>query len=61
MKLINVDEFIVWAEKRMAALDYEILKDFGGGMTNKLGHYNELKAIKEMLERGFFIVGDEKP
>ncbi len=52
MKLINVEEFIVWAEK--------ILRDFGGGMTNKLGHYNELKAIKEMLERGVFIVGDEK-
>ncbi|MFS0657459.1 hypothetical protein AB1L07_02375 [Niallia alba] len=60
MKLINADEFIKWAEKRMVALDQEILRDFGGGMTNKLGHYNELKAIKEMFERGVFIIGDEK-
>ncbi|MEM5009351.1 hypothetical protein WKH57_01390 [Niallia taxi] len=54
MNLIDKKTFIEWAERRMAALNDEIMRDFGGGMSNKLGHYNEVKTIKEMAQRGCF-------
>jgi hypothetical protein len=52
--IIDKSKFIAWAEKRLESFDNRITKDFGGGLIDDLGKYNELKMIKEAAERGEF-------
>lgn len=56
MNTIDKKKFITWATKRLESFDNRINKDFGGGLTDDLGKYNELKMIKEAAERGEFDV-----
>lgn len=61
--ILDKDKFVDWAEKRMEVLNSEIIRDFGGGMTDRLGRYNELKMIKEAVERGVWdtrVWGDDE-
>jgi hypothetical protein len=52
--IMDKKKFIAWAEKRLESFDNRITKDFGGGLIDDLGKYNELKMIKETAERGEF-------
>lgn len=54
MNLIDKKKFIKWAEDRMSFLQERIQRDFGGGMIDDLGKFNEIKMIKEAAERGIF-------
>jgi hypothetical protein len=52
--IMDKKKFIAWAEKRLESFDNRITKDFGGGLIDDLGKHNELKMIKEAVERGEF-------
>jgi hypothetical protein len=54
MNIMDKNKFITWASQRLETLSERIAKDFGGGLTDDLGKYNELKMIKEAAERGEF-------
>ncbi|WP_152966738.1 hypothetical protein [Sporosarcina globispora] len=54
MKTMDKNLFIKWATKRMEFLKDRIDRDFGGGLVDDLGKFNEIKMIKEAAERGEF-------
>lgn len=54
MNTMDKSLFIKWATKRMESLKGRIDRDFGGGLTDDLGKFNEIKMIKEAAERGEF-------
>lgn len=51
---MDKEKFIAWANKRIESLEDRKNRDFGGGLTDDLGKYNEIKMIKEAAERGEF-------
>lgn len=54
MRQIDTNKLLAFMTKRMNALQHEIDKDKGGGLSDSLAKWYECKWWKEAIERGEF-------
>lgn len=52
--MINEEKLLSFMEKRMAALKDQVNRDIGGGLSDRLAKWYEVKYWKEAIERKEF-------
>jgi hypothetical protein len=52
MKCLDKKKVLDFLQQRMDSLGDRIKRDFGGGMIDDQGKFNEVKMLKEKIERG---------
>jgi len=59
MSNLDKQKIIDFMTKRMNALQEQINRDFGGGLSDRLAKWQEVKYWKEAIERREFDEGEE--
>jgi hypothetical protein len=54
MQILDKDKILDFMIKRQAGLEYQVVRDFAGGLEGRLYARNELKFWREAIERGEF-------